>query len=31
MVNELDQVAMDTNGKIKQLNKKQLDSIRREG
>jgi hypothetical protein len=32
MVNELDEIAVDVNsGKTKQLNQKQLDSIRREG
>jgi len=31
MINELDEVAADSKGKRKKLNKKQLDSIRKEG
>ena len=31
MVNELDKLATDSNGKRQKLNKNQLDSIRREG
>jgi len=31
MINELDEIAADVNGKTKNLTSKQLDSIRREG
>ena len=31
MANELDEIATDSNGKTKHLNKKQLDDIKKEG